>query len=61
MRKIIAEEEHHLEEMINALQQFSFAPRLSKFTLKIEEALFERWIHSVSKEISVYQVCVLSP
>ncbi|MVN22402.1 hypothetical protein [Mucilaginibacter arboris] len=54
VKSIILEEEGHLEEMINQLQQFS--PEWEKHAVKaveIEATLFNNWLLSLEKEVVV--------
>lgn len=54
VKSIILEEEGHLEEMINQLQNFS--PEWEKHASKaveIEAELFNKWLQSLEKEIAV--------
>jgi len=53
VKSIILEEEGHLEEMINQLQQFSADWQVhADKAVAIEARLFEAWVESLSKEIN---------
>ncbi|WP_345955620.1 hypothetical protein [Mucilaginibacter sp. PAMB04168] len=52
VKSIILEEEGHLEEMINQLQQFSVDWQIhANKAVAIETALFENWVSEVKAEI----------
>ncbi|WP_172282757.1 hypothetical protein AAEU33_14920 [Chryseobacterium sp. Chry.R1] len=52
VKSIILEEEGHLEEMINQLNEFSPDWQLhAEEILKIEHQLHEQWISSITKEV----------
>lgn len=52
VKSIILEEEGHLEEMINQLDQFSPDWKIhAEYILQIENNLHEQWIKSISQEV----------
>ncbi|WP_425551474.1 hypothetical protein [Chryseobacterium mucoviscidosis] len=52
VKSIILEEEGHLEEMINQLDEFSENWKIhAEIVLKIEKDLHNQWIDAISKEI----------
>ena len=52
VKSIILEEEGHLEEMINQLDQFSEDWKIhAEVILKIEKELHEQWVDTISKEV----------
>lgn len=52
VKSIILEEEGHLEEMINQLDEFSEDwKKHAEIILTIEKELHEEWINSISKEV----------
>jgi len=54
VKSIILEEEGHLEEMLNQLRQFSPDWEIhAQKAVMIETALFETWVESLEKEITV--------
>ncbi len=52
VKSIILEEEGHLEEMINQLNEFSDDWKVhAEVILKIEKELHEQWINAISEEV----------
>lgn len=53
VKSIILEEEGHLEEMINQLEEFSEDWKVhAEVILTIEKDLYEQWVNAISKEVS---------
>lgn len=57
VRSIIAEEEGHLEEMIDQLQRFDsrWQQHMAGVT-EYEEQLFEEWLGNIQNEVSAYAI-----
>lgn len=54
VKSIILEEEGHLEEMLNQLKSFSPDWEMhAQKAVEIETALFETWVNSLEKEVTV--------
>lgn len=52
VKSIILEEEGHLEEMINQLDQFSEDWKIhAEVILKVEKELHEQWVEAISEEV----------